>query len=109
VSAHTKQAYTALHNYPPVLQALPGRGYAGYLIGVILEVLRGLIQDPGYQLPRAPANRGESAPPFQRYSSELYRDEGSHVERCEAERNELFYCTYSEEPQVSLTVPPTSI
>jgi len=52
-----KKACAIVHIYPSVLQALPGRGYAGYLIGVILEVLRGLIQDPASELPRIPIPR----------------------------------------------------
>jgi hypothetical protein len=42
------------HIYPSVLQALPGRGSAGCLEGVIPGVLRGLIQDPASELPRIP-------------------------------------------------------
>ena len=38
--------------YPPVIQAVAGRGYAGRLEGSIPGYRGGAIQDLGYDLPR---------------------------------------------------------
>jgi hypothetical protein len=40
------------HIYPSVLQAISGRGYAGYLEGCFQGYRGEAMQDPGYELPR---------------------------------------------------------
>jgi hypothetical protein len=45
------------HIYPSVLQALAGRGSAGYLEGLILGCWGGVMHDPASELPRIPIPR----------------------------------------------------
>src|SRR5215207_10270630 len=53
----TRRASANTHIYPPLLQAVSGRGYAGRLEWVISGGWGGDMQDLGYELPRIPIPR----------------------------------------------------